>query len=460
MDISVLLSLVKIIVVIAYLFGLFWVMGVKVRPVTIKERKVDISLLVNLLGTIAAFGIIQLALTDFGGFQILNDFDSGLLYQACTMTMVALGLNLIYGFNGQFSLGQWGFYGIGAYAAADVTYRWLNSDARGLIVLGVGVILAGVIIWAIGKFTSNLRRMPVLSSFTLYLLGSLVAGYAAVLAGRWISPLINPFLGTNLAPGPLAQGFWLQVVFFLAVIFAGIFAAEVSFLFGLPVLSLGSDYFGIATLGFTIVIYTLMVNSDTILPFPEMRGGRGMIGIPKLTNWFWAFLFMIAVIIAMRNLMHSSHGRSIVSVREDETAARSMGIDVAGTKLMSFVIGSLFAGLAGGVYAHYIGFLSPGAFDFLIGFNPMIIVVFGGLGSMTGTVTASFGWIFFLEGLLREALGKISPEAPSWRYVLYPLTLLLLMLIRPEGLLGKLEWGFLKLPTIPLRKAKNEGEQA
>ncbi len=460
MDISVLLSLVKIILVIAYLFGLFWVMGVKVRPLTIKGKKVNISLLVNLLGTIAAFGIIQLTLTDFGGFQILNDFDSGLLYQACTMTMVALGLNLIYGFNGQFSLGQWGFYGIGAYAAADVTYRWLNSDASGLVVLGVGVILAGVIIWAIGKFTSNLRRMPVLSSFTLYLLGSLVAGYVAILAGRWISPLINPFLGTNLAPGPLAQGIWLQVVFFLAVIFAGIFAAEVSFLFGLPVLSLGSDYFGIATLGFTIVIYTLMVNSDTILPFPEMRGGRGMIGIPKLTNWFWAFLFMILVIIIMRNIMRSSHGRSIVSVREDETAARSMGIDVAGTKLMSFVIGSLFAGLAGGVYAHYIGFLSPGAFDFLIGFNPMIIVVFGGLGSMTGTVTASFGWIFFLEGLLRDALGKISPQAPSWRYVLYPLTLLLLMLIRPEGLLGKLEWGFLKLPVIPLRKVKNEGEQA
>jgi branched-chain amino acid transport system permease protein len=460
MDISVLLSLVKIIVVIAYLFGLFWVMGVKIRPVAIRGKRVDISLLVNFLGTILGFGIIQLALTDFGGFQILNDFDSGLLYQACTMTMVALGLNLIYGFNGQFSLGQWGFYGIGAYAAADITYRWLNSDASGLIVLGVGVILAGVIIWAIGKFTSNLRRMPVLSSFTLYLLGSLVAGYIAILAGQWIAPLINPFLGTNLAPGPLAQGFWLQVVFFLAVIFAGIFAAEISFLFGLPVLSLGSDYFGIATLGFTIVIYTLMVNSDTILPFPEMRGGRGMIGIPKLTNWFWAFLFMILVIITMRNIMRSSHGRSIVSVREDETAARSMGIDVAGTKLLSFVIGSLFAGLAGGVYAHYIGFLSPGAFDFLIGFNPMIIVVFGGLGSMTGSVTASFGWIFFLEGLLREALGKISPEAPSWRYVLYPLTLLLLMLIRPEGLLGKLEWGFLKLPVIPLRQEKNEGEKA
>jgi len=460
MNLSILLSLVKIIVVIAYLYGLFWVMGGKVRPVVIGGKKVDFSLAINVLGVVVAFFIIQLGLTNIGGFQLLNNFDSGLLFQACTMTMVALGLNLIYGYNGQFSLGQWGFYGIGAYAAADITYRWTNGDASGLVVLGTGVILAGIAIWLVGKFTSNLRRMPVLSSFTLYLLGSLIAAFIAIQLGKLLSPAINPLLGTNLAPGPLAQGVWLQVVFFLSVIFAGIFAAEISFLFGLPVLSLGSDYFGIATLGFTIVVYTLMVNSDTILPFPEMRGGRGMIGIPKLTTWFWAFFFMIAVIVAMRDLLHSSHGRSILSVREDEVAARSMGIDVAGTKLMAFVIGSLFAGLGGGVYAHYIGFLSPGAFDFLIGFNPMIIIVFGGLGSMTGTITASFGWIFFLEGMLREVLGKISPEAPSWRYVLYPLTLLLLMLIRPQGLLGNTEWGFLKLPTVPFKNTADEGENA
>ena len=152
----------------------------------------------------------------------------------------------------------------------------------------------------------------------------------------------------------------MQIVFFLSVIIAGIFAAEVSFLFGLPVLTLGSDYFGIATLGFTIVVNTLMVNSDTILPFPEMKGGRGMLGIPKLTTWFWAFFFLVLVIIIMRNVMHSSTGRAILSVREDETAAKSMGIDVAGTKLLAFVIGSFFAGIGGGVYAHYIGFLSPG----------------------------------------------------------------------------------------------------
>ena len=454
MDITnMIFSLVKIVAVVAYLYGLFWVLGIKVKPLQIGGKTVDFSLAAKVVGVFVAFGVIQLALTGIGGSPLLNNFDSGLLYQACTMSMVALGLNLIYGFNGQFSLGQWGFYGIGAYVGADITYRWVNGDASGLLVVGIGVVLAGVTIWGINKFLSNLRRMPVLSSFTLYLIGVIVAGFIAVFIGKSIAPAINPLLGTNLLPGPLAQGLPLQVVYFLAVVCAGLFAAEVSFLFGLPVLSLGSDYFGIATLGFTIVIYTLMVNTDTILPFPEMSGGRGMIGIPKLTTWFWAFFFLVFIIIIMRNLLHSSTGRTILAVREDEVAARSMGVNVAETKLMAFVVGSLFAGIGGGVYAHFIGFLSPGAFDFLVGFNPLIIVVFGGLGSMTGTVAASFGWIFFLEGMLREILGKISPEAPSWRYVLYPLTLLLLMLISPQGLLGTVEWGFLKKQIIPIKKS-------
>lgn len=116
------------------------------------------------------------------------------------MTMVALGLNLIYGFNGQFSLGQWGFYGIGAYAAADVTYRWVNGDASGLIVLGVGTILAGIIILVVGRLLSNLRRMPVLSSFTIYLVGAILSGYVAVMVGRWLSPVINPCSVTVSTP--------------------------------------------------------------------------------------------------------------------------------------------------------------------------------------------------------------------------------------------------------------------
>ncbi len=440
------LSLVKIGAILAWVYGLIQVLGLQSRWA-------------RLGGLLGAFGIIQLAIAvPVGDTAILNDFDLGLMYQAATMAMVCLGLNLIYGFNGQFSLGQWGFYGIGAYASADITYRWTSGDARGLLVLGIGVVLGWLVIFAIGRYLQRYRGVPVLSAFTLYLLGTIVAGAVAVLIGNLLNPLFVPLLAQGDAPGPLSSDVAVQVVFFLSVLIAGAFAAGIGFLFRLPVLTLGSDYFGIATLGFSIVIQTLMVNSDTILPFPEMKGGRGMIGIPKLTTWFWAFFFLVLVIVVMRNLIHSSTGRAVLSVREDETAALVMGIDVAHYKLMAFVMGSLFAGIGGGVYAHFIGFLSPGTFDFLIGFNPLIIVVFGGLGSMSGTITASFGWIFFLEGLLRVILGQLGTEAPTWRFVLYPIALLLLMLLRPQGLLGTVEWGFLKAREKP--SAPREGQPA
>jgi len=434
-----LITVLKIAGLLAWVYGLLWGLGQRTR-------------VAKLVTLVAAFAVVQLAISlPLGPVRVFSDFDTGLLLQACTMTMVALGLNLIYGFNGQFSLGQWGFYGIGAYAAADVTYRWTNGDARGLLVLGLGVALGGAGIWVVHRFLRGYTAVPVLSAFTLYVLACSAAGAVAVFVGDALQPMLAPLFGSPSAPGPLASGPVLQAVFVLAVLLAGVFAAGISFLFGLPVLTLGSDYFGIATLGFSIVVNTLMVNSDTILPFPEMKGGRGMIGIPKLTTWFWAFVFLLAVIVVMRNLIHSSTGRAILSVREDETASKVMGIDIANNKLLTFVIGSLFAGLGGGVYAHFIGFLSPGTFDFLIGFNPLIIVVFGGLGSMTGTITASFGWIFFLEGLLRVILGQLGTDAPTWRFVLYPIALLLLMLLRPQGLLGKVEWGFLRAADAPGR---------
>jgi len=113
------------------------------------------------LGLLIAFGVIQLLFSlKFGSFQIFSPFDQGLVYQASTMAMIALGLNLIYGFNGQFSLAQWGFYGVGAYVAADITWRWLNGDARGLIVVAVGVSLAGLLYFAVARLLRLKRACP------------------------------------------------------------------------------------------------------------------------------------------------------------------------------------------------------------------------------------------------------------------------------------------------------------
>ncbi len=425
-------TIVKMVALIAWIYGLLWGLA--------RKRKWE-----KALTLVLAFAVIQgVILTKFGDFSLFSAFDQGLLFQAITMTMVCLGLNLIYGFNGQFSLAQWGFYGIGAYCSADITYRWTNGDASGLVTAGLGVVLGALAIFGVGRFLKRKRGVPVLSAFTFYLFAIITAGLAAVWLGRAISPSLAPLFGTPDAPGPLGSPIALQAAFFFSVIIAGAFAAEVSFIFGLPVLSLGSDYFGIATLGFAIIVKTLLVNSDTILPFPEMKGGRGMLGIPKLTNWAWAFFFLVLVIVIVRNFIRSSTGRATLAVREDEIAARAMGIDVAGNKLLAFVVGSFVAGIGGGIFAHYLGFLAPASFDYIAGFNPLIIVVFGGLGSMSGSIAASFGWIFFLEGFLRVLLGQMGTDAPTWRFVLYPITLLLLMLVRPKGLLGTVEWGFFK----------------
>jgi ABC-type branched-subunit amino acid transport system permease subunit len=119
------LTIVKMVALVAWIYGLLWGLG---RP----------RLWQKALTVLLAFGVIQLCISlQFGDFQIFSPFDEGLMFQAITMAMVALGLNLIYGFNGQFSLAQWGFYGIGAYCSADITYRWTNSDPSGLVVVGL-----------------------------------------------------------------------------------------------------------------------------------------------------------------------------------------------------------------------------------------------------------------------------------------------------------------------------------
>lgn len=408
-------------------------------------KKISRDALIFFGGTLVLFLVVQLLIS----YGVLSRFWSTLLIKGSIMAMVAIGLNLIYGFNGQFSLGQFAFYAIGAYAAADVTYRWSRNDsAVGLTVLFFVVLLTGASILLLRQVLSRVRGLDALSAFTIYLVAVIALGAL----GLWLGVIIAPAVTSILAALP--STFSMYFVFIIAVLLAGLVTAEISFLFGLPILTLGSDYFGIATLGLTIIVKVLLDNSDTILPFPEMKGARGMIGIPAgLTTWFWVFVFLFGVILVTRNLLHSSYGRAIISVREDEIAAKTMGVDVAEYKILTFVIGSLFAGLAGGLYAHVDGFLHPNTFNFIKSFDPMIIIVLGGLGSITGTLITSFVWILVLEGFLRLWL----PDGfETWRYVIYPLILLLVMLLRPKGIFGDYEFPFIRQVLPPLSPTVQE----
>ncbi len=390
-------------------------------------------------GALVVFLVVQILL--MGG--VLNNFWRGIIFWGAAITMVALGLNLIYGFNGQFSLGQYGFYAIGAYTAADVTYRWTHEDPSGIVVVLFGSLLTLALYVGVSMFLKRFYRVNVMTHFTFYLIVSIIGFAIAVLA---FVPVLGPVVWTvlNLFPDFITQ----QIVFFIALLGGAALAGIASFLFGIPVLELGSDYFGISTLGFTIIVKVLLDNTDTILPFPEMKGARGMIGIPMWTTWPWVFFSLLFVVLVMRNILHSSVGRAIVSVREDERAAELVGIDVATSKVLAFVIGSVFAGLAGGIRAHDLAFLHPQSFNFIQSFNPLIIVVFGGLGSITGTVLTGFLWIVLLEGLLRLYL---PAGFETWRFVVYPLVLLIMMMLRPAGLLGGYELPFLRQAFPKLR---------
>lgn len=403
-------------------------------------KKFDRNTIQFIIGAIAFFAIVQLLLS----LGVLSEFWETILRLGGVMAIVALGLNLIYGFNGQFSLGQWGFYAIGAYTAADITYRWTNDGSTsGLTILLLLVLLVGAACIFLYRGLNRIRGLDALSGFTIYIIAAVILSVVSVWVGRSVAPVLDGIL--KALPSWLAD----NIVYLLAVLIAGVLAAEVSFLFGMPVLTLGSDYFGIATLGLTIIVYVLLQNSDTLLGFVEMKGARGMIGIPKITTWFWVMFFLVLVVMLTRNLLQSSYGRAIISVREDEIAAKAMGIDVGFYKTLTFVLGSLYAGLAGGLYAHINGFLHPDTFNFIRSFDPLIIVVFGGLGSVTGTVFASFAWALVLEGVLR----LILPSGfETWRYVVYPMLLLIMMLLKPNGLFGNFEIPYLRDFIPPLKK--------
>jgi branched-chain amino acid transport system permease protein len=220
------------------------------------------STLIFVAASIVVYGVIQILFTT----GILNAFWSGIIRLAAVMTMVSLGLNLIYGFNGQFSLGQFAFYAIGAYTAADITYRWTQvHSALGLtVVLAVGLLM-GLAILLIRKIVVRMRGLDTLSAFAMYLAGMVLAAFIAAKLGNLIAQPVTSVL--TILPAKVSE----TIVYVFAILLGGLLAAEASFLFGLPIFTLGSDYFGIATLGFTIIIKVLLDNTDTMLGFPEMK---------------------------------------------------------------------------------------------------------------------------------------------------------------------------------------------
>lgn len=216
--------------------------------------------------------------------------------------------------------------------------------------------------------------------------------------------------------------------FFAAMVLGAVIAGTVALIVGIPTLRLKGDYLTIATLGVSEIIRILIINGGDLT-----NGAAGILGIPAFTNWQMVYLFVVITTILTINFLRSPIGRATLSVREDEIAAESVGVNTTKIKVVAFVFGAITASIAGSLQAGFIGSVVPKDYTFISSINVLIIVVFGGLGSMTGTIVAAI-----LLGILNMVLQNVA----SIRMIIYSLALILVMIFRPGGLLGTWELNF------------------
>ncbi|YCI75566.1 branched-chain amino acid ABC transporter permease [Bacillus sp. R1-10] len=215
----------------------------------------------------------------------------------------------------------------------------------------------------------------------------------------------------------------LELPFIMAVLTGGVIAAVAGMVIGIPSLRLKGDYLAIATLGFGEIVRIVLLNIEYV-------GGASGMQVSHLTSWPWVFACVMITVLVIRNFTNSTHGRACISVREDETAADAMGINTTYYKVAAFVIGAFFAGIAGSLYAHNFYIIQPSNFGFLKSFDILIFVVLGGLGSLSGSVLAA---------ILLTIVTTFLQDYPETRMIIYSLVLILMMIFRPQGLMGTRE---------------------
>ncbi|WP_083998112.1 branched-chain amino acid ABC transporter permease [Streptococcus pneumoniae] len=213
--------------------------------------------------------------------------------------------------------------------------------------------------------------------------------------------------------------------FFGAMLVGALLSGAVALLLGIPTLRLKGDYLAVATLGVSEIIRIFIINGGSLT-----NGAAGILGIPNFTTWQMVYFFVVITTIATLNFLRSPIGRSTLSVREDEIAAESVGVNTTKIKIIAFVFGAITASIAGSLQAGFIGSVVPKDYTFINSINVLIIVVFGGLGSITGAIVSAI-----VLGILNMLLQDVA----SVRMIIYALALVLVMIFRPGGLLGTWE---------------------
>lgn len=233
-------------------------------------------------------------------------------------------------------------------------------------------------------------------------------------------------------PGWLAG---IELAFLPALLAGGAAAALTAFLLGLPVLRLRGHYLAVATMGFLVIVQVFIENWESVT-----RGPLGLNGLAALTDLWWVYGWMLAAVYVSWKVKFSSYGRSMLAMREDSLAAQCLGVNLFRTRVAALAIGAFFAGVAGGLWAHLVTAITPGAFSLIMAFNIVVMVVVGGTGSITGAVVAAVVFSTVTE-IFRPI--EESFDAYGIAEILMALVLLVILIYRPSGLFGSREPGFL-----------------
>lgn len=343
-------------------------------------------------------GIALAALAHFVLPDLIQRYYARIVTDIGIAIVLAVSLNIVNGMTGQFSIGHAGFMALGGYTAAAVTYYGSMS------------------LWG----------------------------------------------SADKHGGFLGGGEWL---FLTSCVIGGLFAAGAGYVVGLPSLRLRGDYLAIVTLGFGEIIRVLLQQTGGVIDdvetykaatWPEMipppvGGAQGFDGVPKYTNLFWVYAVVTVTIVVAYRLKGSSYGRAMLSVREDEIAAQAMGVNIARQKVLAFVLAAFFAGIAGGLVSHESGVnIMPKDAGFQKSFDYVIMTVLGGRGSITGVTIAA---------TLLTALPEFLRDFDQYRLIVYALLLIIMMIVRPQGLLGIHEiWNFWQRPKTSNSASSAEGK--
>jgi branched-chain amino acid transport system permease protein len=326
--------------------------------------------------------LLQLSVGSFvGPFAVKLLMDIGI------NIILAVSLNLVNGFTGQFSIGHAGFMAVGGYVAGAITYY---------------------------------------GSFLL-----------------WGGPQVQP--------GWLSGG---DLLFVGGCLAGALVAAGAGYIVGLPSLRLRGDYLAIVTLGFGEILRVMLQRTTDVITTVDdvhkasvvtlatsLGGSLGFSGLPYYTDLFWVYLFVTITVVVALHLKFSSYGRAFLSIRENEIAAEAVGINTTKLKVRAFVLAAAFAGIAGGLFAHEVGTsLNPRELGFQKSFDIVIMVVLGGMGSISGSAFAA---------ILLTVLPELLREFSEYRMIVYALMLVVMMIVRPQGIFGLKEiWDYEPIKSL------------